>query len=765
MRFPARKSPSSAQRSTLLHQIVLIVLVMISVTGAQSQPSGYHSFEEVPTTSHFEPKERGTLQADSLFSTVGVWSWGPSFTLDAMPGYVGIGNGDLFQILDTSVPSRPGLVWEFAVAGGVQKILFRDTLVFVIGGRSCLFVFSVANPQSPVKLSETFISGFLSNAAINGPSLFISSSGGVVYEVDISNPSAPTIRQVILLPISSSASITSQNKSVYVGGPGGLFVARIDLSNPDSIYSHIVWTMSGRATSLLMSDSLLLEGRNGSVGIYSLAKVDSPLLLSRVTIAGTVTGMAVEGPTVYCLTRSPNLVYSVDISNVRQPEVRTSIAPRPPSIGGGAIVIIDTTVFASFRTGLFVAKKVSGDSLSQMAFFPTGYSVDDIVIKDSIAFLASGYAGLWIVNVAQPSGPVPIGNLQSGAYAFRIAKAGNVVCMIGLDTDNLPDSLRGLWIVGVEDVSTPTTLSFLPLSNAISVAVTGDLAFASRRAVGPQDTMLTIVNISNPREPHIVGALLSQSEAFQMSVKDSFLLVASVGLASGLQIVDWSNPSAPAMVLTVLPWALGVLVTGDTVYVDRADSVIVFDFSTPSNPIRISQARRGGGSFGSTIDLALKDHRLLWAGGSKIGAFDFSNLSAPYHLGSQQVAGGTSVAVSGALVLVGNGLNGLQLMRLNDWTSVSEDPTNELPASISLTSYPNPFNSHSWIEFRLPEAGQALLELYDILGRRVRTITNQSFVAGDHRVALDGSSLSSGVYYVVLRSRYGSMTHKTLLIR
>jgi len=56
-------------------------------------------------------------------------------------------------------------------------------------------------------------------------------------------------------------------------------------------------------------------------------------------------------------------------------------------------------------------------------------------------------------------------------------------------------------------------------------------------------------------------------------------------------------------------------------------------------------------------------------------------------------------------------------------------------------NYPNPFGSGATfpvvgtvIEFELPRAGEVKLEIYDLLGQKVKTLVDQNRAAGIHRV-------------------------------
>jgi hypothetical protein len=68
-----------------------------------------------------------------------------------------------------------------------------------------------------------------------------------------------------------------------------------------------------------------------------------------------------------------------------------------------------------------------------------------------------------------------------------------------------------------------------------------------------------------------------------------------------------------------------------------------------------------------------------------------------------------------------------------------------------LPNYPNPFQTHTMLEFTLPERREVRLEIYDVLGRRVRTLAHRPYEAGRHTVRWDGRNatgqpVASGIY-------------------
>jgi hypothetical protein len=98
-----------------------------------------------------------------------------------------------------------------------------------------------------------------------------------------------------------------------------------------------------------------------------------------------------------------------------------------------------------------------------------------------------------------------------------------------------------------------------------------------------------------------------------------------------------------------------------------------------------------------------------------------------------------------------------------------------VPPEFNLTqNYPNPFNNATTIGFSVAEDGFVAIDVYDITGRWVATLTrsNRLFRKGFHEVSLDADQLSSGVYVYNMRftpSRTNgerfTETRKMLLVR
>lgn len=91
------------------------------------------------------------------------------------------------------------------------------------------------------------------------------------------------------------------------------------------------------------------------------------------------------------------------------------------------------------------------------------------------------------------------------------------------------------------------------------------------------------------------------------------------------------------------------------------------------------------------------------------------------------------------------------------------------PLALALPT-PNPMRGHGLLRFALPAAGDAALEIYDCMGRRVRTLARGTFEPGRHEAAFDGRDdggrrLVPGLYFARLVTPAGTRTVRLALAR
>jgi hypothetical protein len=94
-----------------------------------------------------------------------------------------------------------------------------------------------------------------------------------------------------------------------------------------------------------------------------------------------------------------------------------------------------------------------------------------------------------------------------------------------------------------------------------------------------------------------------------------------------------------------------------------------------------------------------------------------------------------------------------------------------IPSQYTLhQNYPNPFNPVTTLRYDLPENGLVNITIYDMLGRQVKTLMNQTQDAGYRSVVWNatndyGKPVSAGIYLYQIQAGEYMQTKKMVLLK
>ena len=83
----------------------------------------------------------------------------------------------------------------------------------------------------------------------------------------------------------------------------------------------------------------------------------------------------------------------------------------------------------------------------------------------------------------------------------------------------------------------------------------------------------------------------------------------------------------------------------------------------------------------------------------------------------------------------------------------------------TLGNFPNPFNPTTNISYVLAKDGFVSLKVFNVLGKEVATLVNETKPAGNYSVSFDASNMPSGVYICTLQTNGQSITRKIMLMK
>ena len=105
----------------------------------------------------------------------------------------------------------------------------------------------------------------------------------------------------------------------------------------------------------------------------------------------------------------------------------------------------------------------------------------------------------------------------------------------------------------------------------------------------------------------------------------------------------------------------------------------------------------------------------------------------------------------------------------NEPSGIEED--DQIPETFTLSqNFPNPFNPSTVIEYTVPRSQHVKIEVYDILGNKVKTLLDEEMYVGKHKVRWNGDNdfgkrVSSGVYFYKLTTLDVIISRKLVFLK
>ncbi len=346
--------------------------------------------------------------------------------------------------------------------------------------------------------------------------------------------------------------------------------------------------------------------------------------------------------------------------------------------------------------------------------------VNGVAVAGGYAYLAAGTAGLYIVNVSNPSSPSVVGSvtMPGNRSAQKVAIADHYAYVavdgLGLKVFDVKDpaapaailngewqrtsggSTTGVQVVGqyayvigaspslqILDVKEPWNMKTKgsytvsdPGAVATGIHVQGNFAYIALGATG-----LKVLDISDPNNPHEYGnGWDSPSLVMSVFVSGNYAFLADYEM--GLQILDVSDPWTPTWVGGLRTWALAydVVVAGKYAYLaDHWKGLETIDVSDPSHPYQLANTPGL-----NAINLTVEGNFAYVA--AEGWGFRIFQLAAP--LSNMPVVGTRTLSqpankarVVGSYAYVADGTSGLQVLSVLDPANIAQVGSAPIPQS------------------------------------------------------------------------------------
>lgn len=286
--------------------------------------------------------------------------------------------------------------------------------------------------------------------------------------------------------------------------------------------------------------------------------------------------------------------------------------------------------------------------------FPGG--CHDVVVNGTLGYLALGSAGLGIADFSVPATPRLLQVVPLPGFAAELALEGSLLGVVTGHGRSL------VYFLDVSDPFLPRTMSSYDALSAIHrlVLVPGRLYLATGLS-GMQ-----IVDVSQPEAPALLGGFhIPNRSVGSLAVVDRHAFVLLRGL--GVSIVDISNPESPkeAERISLNSVETLSLVGSRLVVWDSRLGMVCFDIGTPVQPLEIGRLEIKAASLGSVARPAVDQERLWFPAreqglvGVRLGGPDGLRLERTVAL---DVGQPVDLAVEGDRVFVADGPGGLAVL-------------------------------------------------------------------------------------------------------
>lgn len=502
-------------------------------------------------------------------------------------------------------PRRPELVNQFSDYAPSFKVLWTlaaaNGYLYLFDAENGIYYGDLdADPLHPTftRLQHTPVP--YDRSTLIGDQLYISGSTfdsvpvRVCHVLDVTTPSAP-----VLMPGNCGngdpIDLFRHRPQLPLMAAFGVKLSLFDLANPNGGQALASIDIEPATDGFIAGQYAYSLGFAG-IDIHDISNPQAPVTVAHSTIPTLGADSVTPIPGGALVLTSTDRFTGLDVSNPLQPVAVASVTPPAGAVAGDIALADGKAVILQENYGLGVAER---DTLEPLARFDADLpealnrrAFEQFAVDAGRAYLVSWGYGLIVVDLANPMQPVELGRVP---YSFpsAVAASGDFVYM-GTSTNG--------GILQVVDVSDPAQPVLRGTSTVPSVVnrlqVHGNYVYAADELSG-----IHVFDVSDPDAPVRV-ALWSNgcTNALGYFARDIELnadgTLAVVACASGLQVLDLSQPASPVHVgghvidyWNNLPT---VALRGNRAWYGDERGVKEYDISTPATPVLLGETPVAG---------------------------------------------------------------------------------------------------------------------------------------------------------------------------
>ena len=737
-------------RSPRLHlaQFLVLVAVLTSVAQAQVSCADYERQARPVATQFLESTGLNLVMMGSMAVTCCV-------------------NQDL-AVYDFTHADHPRLVASVPAEFSPRDLCVIGDRAYVATYPEGLLIYDISDLMAPVPLGLVDVVSEMTRLATDGHLIAVGRGNLGLHIIDASNVDAPVVVGSLDTPGSVDDLVFVGDHLYVVDGYYGIQV--VDVSDPTA--PVVVGNVdTGTAVCITAADDLLYVGTSyNGTRILEISDPAQPTEIGVIPVSHTIRSVDIIGDRLYMAHAS----YGTKVYDVSDPAA-PAFEGELPTIGRARALSDPNRVLIFTKSA---DTNMSVYALENLDFLGPVVNVEVAGSYNAVAgdgnLLVAGYIAsdpdLW--DVSDPAAPTLMGSLPASGNRTPIGFMGSRIVL---------GDRNGLHLFDINDPANPLELGFHACHDVIDVTVDGAIVYAvlEEEVTSPYGSILyhylTVVDFTVPEVP-VHRHTESLTDAGTLTVSEGLLYCQS---QYALRVLDLADPGNP-LNLVDRDWGGGIvngfLVRGDRAYLIHSrveygtgswDELLIWDLSDVQAPVEVS--RLSLPTHGYQLHLA-GDSLFMRSSNLGILRLDLADESNPRLAGCVMFPHDPSgLALAGGYLWTTD-----EDLHLIPWdcadvaTPVIDD---ELPmVAATMVVSPNPFNPTTRIRFDIPRRGAVTLTVYDVAGRAVATLVNETLAAGGHGVLWDGRddggrAMGSGAYLVRLAGDGFANSAKVSLVK
>jgi hypothetical protein len=353
------------------------------------------------------------------------------------------------QIFDVSNPAIPARLGIYNTPGSAVGVSVSGTLACVADDAAGLVLVDVSNPAAPAAIGPPFDTpGFARAVTLAGNLAYVADAAAGLRIVDLTQPTAPVALGSHATGGLARKVTLSGSLALVADAEAGLQI--VDVSQPAQPVLLANFDTPGYAQNVAVSGSLafVADGFSG-LRVVDLGQPSHPVALGSLGLGGYTQDVTVQGNRAWAAAEAAGLKI-IDLTDPANPALLggydTPGAARAVTVVGSLAYVADASA------GLHIFDVGQPATPTLVGTIDTGRTAQDVAVSGAYAYVADWDGGLQIFDVSQPSKPVWVGAYDTPSSTERVVVSGHLAFLA--DT-------TGVLVVDVEDPTHPVPVGAL----------------------------------------------------------------------------------------------------------------------------------------------------------------------------------------------------------------------------------------------------------------------------------------------------------------